>query len=48
VIAEVLALVCLVVIAYGLFTIIPKLGSFADDLYQLYSGEVKRVFYKDR
>ena len=48
VIAELLALVCLVIIAYGLFTLIPKLGSFADDLYQLYYGEIKRAFYKDR
>ena len=48
VIAELLALVCLVVIAYGLFTIIPKLGSFADDLYQLYYGEIRKAFYKDR
>jgi archaeosortase A (PGF-CTERM-specific) len=48
VIAELLALVFLVMIAYGLFTVIPKLGSFADDLYQLYYGEVKRAFYKDR
>jgi archaeosortase A (PGF-CTERM-specific) len=46
VIAEFLALVCLVVIAYGLFTIIPKLGSFADDLYQLYYGEVRKAFGK--
>ena len=44
VIAELLALVCLVVIAYGLFTIIPRLGDFADDLYQLYSGDVMKVF----
>jgi len=48
VIAELLALVCLVMIAYGLFTVIPRLGSFADDLYQIYYGEVKRVIYKDR
>jgi archaeosortase A (PGF-CTERM-specific) len=48
VIAEVLALVCLVVIAYGLFTIIPKLGTFADDLYQLYYCEIRKAFYKDR
>ena len=48
VIAELLALVCLVMIAYGLFTVIPKLGSFADDLYKLYYSEVKRAFYKDR
>ena len=48
VIAELLALVCLVIIAYGLFTIIPKLGNFADDLYQLYAGEVRRACGKDR
>jgi len=47
VIAELLALVCLVIIAYGLFTIIPKLGNFADDLYQLYAGEVRRACGKD-
>jgi len=40
VIAELLALVVLIVIAYGLFTLIPQLGSFADELYQLYYGEV--------
>jgi archaeosortase A len=43
-IAELLALVCLVVIAYGLFMIIPKLGEFADDLYQLYYGDVMKAF----
>jgi archaeosortase A (PGF-CTERM-specific) len=48
VIAELLALVCLVMIAYGLFTIIPKLGSFADELYQLYFGEVKKAFSRNR
>ena len=48
VIAEVLALVCLVMIAYGLFSIIPQLGSFADELYQLYYGEVKQAFGRDR
>jgi archaeosortase A len=48
VIAELLALVCLVVIAYGLFVIIPRLGCFADDLYQLYSGEVMRAFGKGK
>ncbi|MFZ1128233.1 archaeosortase A [Methanoregula sp.] len=42
VIAELLALVVLIVIAYGLFTLIPQLGSFADELYQLYYGEVVR------
>jgi archaeosortase A len=48
VIAELLALVCLVFIAYGLFVIIPKLGDFADDLYQLYYGEVMRAFGKGK
>ena len=42
VIAELLALVVLIVIAYGLFTLIPQLGTFADELYQLYYGEVVR------
>ncbi len=48
VLAELTALVILVGIAYGLFTIIPELGSFADDLYQMYAGEVRRAFGKDR
>jgi archaeosortase A (PGF-CTERM-specific) len=48
VIAELLALVCLVFIAYGLFSIIPKLGNFADDLYQLYSGEIRKAFGKGK
>jgi archaeosortase A (PGF-CTERM-specific) len=48
VIAEMLALVLLVAIAYGLFRIIPELGNFADDLYQLYYGEIRAVFYKGR
>jgi archaeosortase A len=48
VIAELLALVCLVIIAFGLFTIIPKLGNFADDLYTLYSGEVRKAFRKGK
>ncbi len=41
-----LALVCLVLIAYALFVIIPKLGSFADDIYQIYFGEIRRAFGK--
>ena len=45
VIAELLALVCLVAIAYGLFAIIPKLGVFADDLYILYRDEVKKALW---
>jgi archaeosortase A (PGF-CTERM-specific) len=48
VIAELLALVCLVFIAYGLFSIIPKLGKFADELYKLYSGEIRKVFGKGK
>jgi len=47
VIAELTALIILVMIAYGLFTIIPKLGNFADDLYQMYAGEVRKAFGKD-
>jgi exosortase/archaeosortase len=48
VIAELTALIILVIIAYGMFTIIPKLGNFADDLYQMYAGEVRKAFYKDK
>lgn len=44
VIAELLALVALILIAYGLFVLIPQLGTFADDLYQLYYGEIVRDF----
>jgi len=42
VIAESLALVALIIIAFGLFTIIPQLGAFADELFQLYYGEIIR------
>jgi archaeosortase A (PGF-CTERM-specific) len=48
VIAELLALVLLVGIAYSLFRIIPGLADLAAGLYSLYSGEVRRVFYRDR
>jgi len=48
VIAELTALIILVIIAYGLFSIIPKLGSYADDLYQMYAGEIRKAFGKDR
>ena len=48
VIAELLALVCLVFIAYGLFIIIPKLGSFADEIYQIYFGEIRKVFCRGK
>jgi archaeosortase A (PGF-CTERM-specific) len=47
VLAELTALIILVMIAYGLFTIIPRLGNYADDLYQMYAGEVMRAFGKD-
>ena len=46
VIAEITALIILVMIAYGLFTIIPKLGNYADDLYQMYAGEVRKASVK--
>jgi archaeosortase A (PGF-CTERM-specific) len=46
VIAELLALVFLVIIAYGLFSLIPGLGRFADDLYRLYAGEIRKAFGK--
>ncbi len=48
IIAELTALVILVIIAYGLFTIIPKLGNYADDLYQMYACEVRKAFGKDK
>ena len=48
VIAELLALVFLVIIAYGLFSIIPGLGKFADELYQLYSREIRKAFGKGK
>jgi archaeosortase A (PGF-CTERM-specific) len=47
VIAELSALIILVLIAYGLFTIIPDLGRYADDLYRMYAGEVRKAFCKD-
>jgi Predicted membrane protein len=46
--AELLALLLLVVIAYALFRIIPKLADFAGDLIRLYIDEITRVFCKDR
>jgi archaeosortase A (PGF-CTERM-specific) len=46
VIMELTALVILVFIAYGLFSVIPRLGSFADDLYRMYSCEVRKAFGK--
>ncbi len=45
--AELLALVLLVGIAYGLFRIIPGLADLAAGLYQMYSGEVRnRLQYR--
>ncbi len=48
VIMELLALVILVMLAYWLFTLIPRLGQFADDLYQLYNGEIRQAFGKGK
>jgi archaeosortase A (PGF-CTERM-specific) len=47
VIAESLALVILILIAYGLFRLIPALGTYAESLYQFYYGEVRKAFCKD-
>ena len=44
VIAELTALFILIFIAYGLFRLIPELGQFADEVYQLYYGEIKKAF----
>jgi len=46
--AELLALLLLVGIAYGLFRIIPGLADFAADLIKLYLGEVRKAFRKDK
>ncbi len=46
--AELLALVLLIGIAYTLFRIIPGLADLASGLYNLYSGEIRRAFYRDR
>jgi archaeosortase A (PGF-CTERM-specific) len=48
VIAELLALVLLIAIAFGLFRIIPALGDFADDVYRTYYREIRAVFYRGR
>jgi len=48
VIAEMLALVFLILIAYGLFVLIPRLGTFAEELYQLYYGEIIREFGRNK
>lgn len=43
VMAELGALVFLVILAYALFMIIPELGILADSLYRLYRGEVEGI-----
>ncbi len=43
VMAELGALVFLVVLAYALFMILPELGTLADSLYRLYRGEVEQI-----
>jgi archaeosortase A (PGF-CTERM-specific) len=48
VIAELLALLLLVVIASALFRLIPGLADLAAGLYELYSGEIRKVFHRDR
>ena len=48
VIAELLALVLLVVIASALFRIIPGLADLAFGLYNLYSGEIRKVVRRGR
>jgi len=48
VIAETLALVFLIALAFGLFRIIPNLADFADELYRVYSAEIRAVLYKGR
>ncbi|MFA4877811.1 MAG: archaeosortase A [Methanoregula sp.] len=48
VIAELTALVILIFLAYGLFRLIPNLGRFADEVYQLYSGEIRQAFGKGK
>ena len=40
-------IIILVIIAYGLFTIIPKLGTYADDLYQMYAVEIRKAIGKE-
>lgn len=47
VMAEVGALIILILIAYGLFRLIPQLGDYARDLFDFYCCEVRKVFGKD-
>jgi hypothetical protein len=46
--AELLALVLLIAIAYGLFRIIPDLAEFAISLFDLYRDEIRRIAGKDK
>ncbi len=48
VICELLALVALILIAYGLFLILPQLSAYVDDLITLYAGEIRKIAGKDR
>jgi archaeosortase A (PGF-CTERM-specific) len=48
VICELLALIALVAIAYGLFLLIPQLGIFADDAISTYRSEIRKVFGTDK
>ena len=41
-IAEVTAILLLIVIACSLFSLMPEPGQSADDLYQLYYGEIRK------
>ncbi|NLB00299.1 MAG: archaeosortase A [Methanomicrobiales archaeon] len=43
VMAELGALVFLVILAYTLFMVVPQLGTLADSLYRLYRSEVERI-----
>lgn len=47
IIAEALAVVILICIAYALFFAIPQLGTFAVSLYKLYEGDVRKIFGRD-
>ncbi|MDD3933577.1 archaeosortase A [Methanoculleus sp. UBA303] len=43
VMAELGALIFLVILAYALFLVLPELGKLADSLYRLYRSEVERI-----
>ena len=48
IIAEGLALIFLIILAYSLFRLIPNLGNFAGDLVDTYEKEFKNIFGKDK